>query len=58
MKCKCKHEWEYFSCWDTPNGYEYEHIEIPHRKCKKCGRWQNCFNNYGECKSRWRNVEY
>lgn len=53
-KAKCKHEWKYFDTWDYPNGYEYEHVRIPHRKCKKCGREYELFDNYGDCKNRWR----
>lgn len=58
MKPKCKHEWKYFDTWDYPNGYEYEHVRIPHRKCKKCGREYVLFDNYGDCKNRWRRVKW
>lgn len=55
-KPKCKHEWEYFDEWYYPNGYEYEHVCIPHRKCKKCGREYALFDNDGDCKKRWRRI--
>lgn len=53
---KCKHEWKYFDEWDYPNGYEYEHVVVPHRQCKKCGRHQCLYDNYGERAKRWRNI--
>lgn len=56
MSIRCKHEWEYFDVWDYPNGYEYGHVRIPHRKCKKCGNEYELFDNYGECKNRWRKL--
>ena len=55
---KCKHEWEYFYIRDYPNGYEYEEVHIPQRKCKKCGRLQELFDGYGDYVKRWRNIYY
>lgn len=55
---KCKHEWEYFYIRDYPNGYEYEEVHIPQRKCKKCGRLQELFDGYGDYAKRWRNIYY
>ena len=54
---RCKHEWKYWDEVDYPNGYEYEHVYIPHRRCKKCGRTYFCFDWYGECKARWRRLK-
>ena len=56
MKSKCEHEWKYFDEWYYPNGYEYEHVCIPHRKCKKCGREYALFDCEGDCKKRWRRI--
>lgn len=55
---KCQHEWEYFDEHDFPNGYEYEQVNIPHKRCKKCGREYELFDGYGEYAKRWRKVEY
>ena len=55
---KCQHEWEYFDDHDFPNGYEYEQVNIPHKRCKKCGREYELFDGYGEYAKRWRKVEY
>lgn len=56
MKSKCQHKWEYFDCWESPNGSEHEHVRVPHRKCKKCGRVYFLFGGIGEYKNRWRRV--
>jgi hypothetical protein len=55
---KCQHEWYYFDDHDFPNGYEYEQVNIPHKRCKKCGREYELFDGYGEYANRWRKVEY
>lgn len=55
---KCQHEWEYFDDHDFPNGYEYEQVNIPHKRCKKCGKEYELFDGYGEYAKRWRKVEY
>lgn len=55
---KCQHKWEYFDEHDFPNGYEYEQVNIPHKRCKKCGREYELFDGYGEYAKRWRKVEY
>jgi hypothetical protein len=54
---KCQHEWEYFDEHDFPNGYEYEQVNIPHKRCKKCSREYELFDGYGEYVKRWRKVE-
>jgi hypothetical protein len=54
---KCQHEWEYFDEHDFPNGYEYDQWNIPHKRCKKCGREYELFDGYGEYANRWRKVE-
>lgn len=54
---KCQHEWEYFDEHDFPNGYEYDQWNIPHKRCKKCGREYELFDGYGEYAKRWRKVE-
>lgn len=54
---KCQHEWEYFDEHDFPNGYEYEQVNIPHKRCKKCSREYELFDGYGEYAKRWRKVE-
>lgn len=56
MKAKCKHEWDYYDEWYYPNGYEYEHVRIPHRSCKKCGREYALFDGDGDYKKRWRRI--
>ena len=58
IELKCQHEWEYFDEHDFPNGYEYEQVNIPHKRCKKCGREYELFDGYGEYAKRWRKVEY
>lgn len=55
---KCLHDWRYFIVPDYPNGYEYEPVNILHRQCRLCGKHQDLFDNYGDCKKRWRNVLY
>lgn len=55
---KCQHEWEYFDEHDFPNGCEYDQWNIPHKRCKKCGREYELFDGYGEYANRWRKVEY
>lgn len=54
---KCQHEWEYFDEHDFPNGYKYDQWDIPHKRCKKCGREYELFDGYGEYANRWRKVE-
>ena len=54
---KCKHDWEYFDEHDFPNGYEYDQCNIPHKRCKKCGKEYELFNGYGEYANRWRRCD-
>jgi len=54
---KCKHMWAYWDETYCPNGYEYEHIHIPHRQCKVCGREYVLFNGCGEYANRWRRIK-